>query len=50
MDQVIERHYGMEEVKGQSLKVISELVVNEVNAVGRVCFCVVLLWVDDEKE
>ncbi|CBJ32857.1 Trigger factor (TF) [Ectocarpus siliculosus] len=27
--EVIERHFGMEEVKGQSLKVISELVVNE---------------------
>lgn len=33
--QVIERHYGTEEVKGQSLKVISELVINEVCAVDR---------------
>lgn len=32
MYQVIERHYGIEEVKGQSLKIVSELVVNEVRA------------------
>lgn len=30
--QVIERHFGIEEVKGQALKVISEVVINKVSA------------------
>lgn len=32
MHQVIERHFGIEEVKGQALKVISEVVINKVSA------------------
>jgi len=42
--QVIERHFGIEEVKGQSLKIISDLVINEVCASifggdGQVMWC-----------
>lgn len=29
--QVIERHFGIEEVKGQALKVISDVVINKVS-------------------